>query len=107
MTDTTTPPGTAVRERGSAAQRPAAPVRPSRRTRARATAGSGRMAALLVSPTLLVLTIVVLYPTLMALHESLYGPKGLDPSTGFIRTTEPFVGLHNYAGILGAAGQRF
>ena len=82
------------------------PVR-GRRTRARATAGSGRMAALLVSPTLLVLTIVVLYPTVMALRESLYGPKGLDPRTGFIRSTEPFVGLKNYADIVGAAGDRF
>ncbi|MFF3914706.1 carbohydrate ABC transporter permease [Streptomyces sp. NPDC001852] len=77
------------------------------RARTRATAGTGRMAALLVSPTLLVLTIVVLYPTLMALRESLYGPKGLDPKTGFIRSTEPFVGLRNYADILGAAGDRF
>jgi multiple sugar transport system permease protein len=65
------------------------------------------MAALLVSPTLLVLTIVVLYPTVMALRESLYGAKGLDPSTGFIRSTEPFVGLRNYADIFGAAGDRF
>jgi multiple sugar transport system permease protein len=78
-----------------------------RRSAARATAGSGRMAALLVSPTLLVLSIVVLYPTLMALNESLYGTKGLDPKTGFISNTEPFVGLKNYADIFGAAGERF
>lgn len=74
---------------------------------ARATAGSGRLAALLVSPTLLVLSIVVIYPTLMALKESLYGPKGLDPATGFISDTEPFVALKNYADIFGAAGERF
>ncbi|MFE5894055.1 carbohydrate ABC transporter permease [Streptomyces sp. NPDC056462] len=74
---------------------------------ARATAGSGRMAALLVSPTLLVLSIVVIYPTLMALKESLYGPKGLDPATGFISATEPFVALKNYADIFGEAGDRF
>ncbi|MFF7310207.1 ABC transporter permease subunit [Streptomyces sp. NPDC008137] len=73
----------------------------------RATAGSGRLAALLVSPTLLVLTIVVLYPTLMALKGSLYGPKELDPRTGFISDTEPFVGLQNYAEIFGEAGARF
>ncbi|OIK07854.1 carbohydrate ABC transporter permease [Streptomyces monashensis] len=79
--------------------------RPRRRTRA--TAGSARMAALLVSPTLLVLSIVVLYPTLMALNESLYGPKGLDPKTGFISSSEPFVGLKNYADIFGAAADRF
>ncbi|MEU0074263.1 sugar ABC transporter permease [Streptomyces sp. NPDC006332] len=81
--------------------------RRTRKQRARATAGSGRMAALLVSPTLLVLTIVVLYPTLMALNGSLYGVKGLDPKTGFISDTEPFVGLRNYADIFGQAGDRF
>ncbi|GGW57105.1 ABC transporter permease [Streptomyces lucensis JCM 4490] len=107
MTDTTIPPGATVHERGSASLQPSPPVHRRRRTHVRATAGSGRMAALLVSPTILVLTVVVLYPTLMALHESLYGPKGLDPSTGFIRTREPFVGLHNYADIFGVAGQRF
>lgn len=107
MTDTTIPPGATLHERGGPSRHSAPPARTRRRTRARATAGSGRMAALLVSPTLLVLAVVVLYPTLMALHESLYGPKGLDPRTGFIRTTEPFVGLHNYADILGADGTRF
>lgn len=75
--------------------------------RGRATGGAGRLAALLVSPTLLVLTVVVLYPTLLALKESLYGPKGLDPRTGFISDAEPFVGLQNYAEIFGEAGARF
>lgn len=108
MTETRIPPETAATrpDAGSRAGRLPASVN-RRRGRARATAGSGRMAALLVSPTLLVLTIVVLYPTLMALKESLYGPKGLDPETGFIRTTEPFVGLKNYADVFGAAGDRF
>ncbi|MEV7687793.1 carbohydrate ABC transporter permease [Streptomyces bungoensis] len=106
MADTTLPPGTAPRARGGAPGTPAAPAASRRRAR-RATAGSARMAALLVSPTLLVLGVVVLYPTLMALRESLYGPKGLDPKTGFIRATEPFVGLRNYADVFGAAGDRF
>ncbi|MFJ9631938.1 carbohydrate ABC transporter permease [Streptomyces sp. NPDC101175] len=66
-----------------------------------------RAAALLVSPTLLVLSIVVLYPTIMALKESLYGVKGLDPKTGFISDSEPFVGLKNYADIFGDAGEQF
>lgn len=109
MVDTEIPPGTAADgpagAAGGRAGQPAAPVKGGRR--AWATAASGRTAALLVSPTLLVLTIVVLYPTIMALRESLYGPKGLDPKTGFITTTEPFVGLQNYADIFGAAGDRF
>ncbi|GAA1435303.1 sugar ABC transporter permease [Streptomyces thermospinosisporus] len=78
-----------------------------KRKGARATSGTARMAALLVSPTLLVLAVVVLYPTVMALHESLFGPKGLDPETGFISETEPFVGLRNYADIFGEAAERF
>ncbi|MFI6400698.1 carbohydrate ABC transporter permease [Streptomyces sp. NPDC050548] len=105
MADTKIPPGPATGEADRAAgSRSPVIGRPSR---ARATSGSGRMAALLVSPTLLVLTIVVLYPTVMALQESLYGTKGLDPKTGFISDTEPFVGLKNYADIFGAAGDRF
>lgn len=104
MTDIEIPPGAAADESHPPSRTPKAP---RSRSRARATSGAGRMAALLVSPTLLVLTIVVLYPTVMALRESLYGAKGLDPRTGFIRSTEPFVGLKNYADIFGAAGDRF
>jgi multiple sugar transport system permease protein len=109
MADTTTRPGPTARESGAAAARrpgrPPAP--PGLKGPRRATAGAGRMAALLVSPTLLVLTIVVIYPTLMALHESLYGVQGLDPKTGFINSTEPFVGLKNYTDIFTQAGGRF
>lgn len=103
MADTKTPPAFPVVERAPLAP----PGRRRTRRAARASSGSARMAALLVSPTLLVLTIVVLYPTLMALGESQYGPKGLDPETGFISATEPFVGLRNYADIFGDAGERF
>jgi multiple sugar transport system permease protein len=103
MTDIEIPPGSAAPE----SPRALPTTVKTRRTPSRATAGTGRMAALLVSPTLLVLTVVVLYPTVMALRESLYGPKGLDPRTGFIRGTEPFVGLRNYADILGSTGDRF
>ncbi|MEU2655780.1 sugar ABC transporter permease [Streptomyces sp. NPDC007325] len=110
MADTQNGAGAAGREAGAtagrAARRQAPPPRKGRRA-PRATTGAGRMAALLVSPTLLVLTIVVLYPTLMALDESLYGPQGLDPETGFISDTAPFVGLRNYTDIFTQAGDRF
>ncbi|MCF6525883.1 carbohydrate ABC transporter permease [Streptomyces sp. JJ36] len=90
---------------------PAAPARPAARSAARpgrrATAGAGRLAALLVSPTLLVLAVVILYPTLMALHSSFFGAKGVDPETGFVRETEPFVGLGNYSAILGDRADEF
>ncbi|MDG9709351.1 carbohydrate ABC transporter permease [Streptomyces sp. DH10] len=111
MAGTAIPPDTAPHAPGTAARRrpgrPPAPERPRRHPPSRATAGTGRLAALLVSPTLLVLTVVVLYPTLMALDESLYGPKGLDPKTGFISNSEPFVGLKNYTDIFTQAGGRF
>ncbi|WP_051797363.1 carbohydrate ABC transporter permease [Streptomyces sp. NRRL S-337] len=93
-------------------QNPAAPPAlslPARhpQRRARATSGSGRLAALLVSPTLLVLAVVVLYPTIVALKDSLFGTPGLNPKTGFVNETDPFVGLQNYGAIFGAAGARF
>ncbi|WP_078912541.1 carbohydrate ABC transporter permease [Streptomyces sp. NRRL S-646] len=72
-----------------------------------ATSGEGRIAALLVSPTLLVLAVVVLYPTIVALKDSFYGTPGLDPRTGFVRDHDPFVGADNYTVIFGAAGDRF
>lgn len=73
----------------------------------RATAGAGRMATLLVSPTIIVLVVVVLYPTLMAIHRSLFGAKGIDPETGFVQETEPFVGMGNYSAILGSHAAEF
>ncbi|MEU3294415.1 sugar ABC transporter permease [Streptomyces longwoodensis] len=106
MADTKVSTEAAVVQPGGRDGRPSVPA-VGRHGGRRATAGSERMAALLVSPTLLVLTVVVLYPTIMALRESLYGPKGLDPDTGFISSTEPFVGLQNYADVFGAAGERF
>lgn len=72
-----------------------------------ADSGEGRIAALLVSPTLLVLAVVVLYPTIVALKDSFYGTAGLDPRTGFVRDHDPFVGADNYTAIFGAAGDRF
>ena len=94
-------------------ERPAA--QPRRRNAGRAllgrrrtaTSGEGRIAALLVSPTLLVLAVVVLYPTIVALKDSFYGTPGLDPKTGFVRDHDPFVGADNYTAIFGAAGGRF
>ncbi|NUR00056.1 MAG: sugar ABC transporter permease [Streptomyces sp.] len=78
-----------------------------RERRRRATSGEGRLGALLVSPTLLVLAVVVLYPTIVALKDSFYGTPGLDPQTGFVRDHDPFVGADNYTAIFGAAGDRF
>ncbi|PRX50438.1 carbohydrate ABC transporter membrane protein 1 (CUT1 family) [Prauserella shujinwangii] len=79
---------------------------PDRARRGRADR-PGRKAALLLSPTFLVLALVVGYPLLAALRESLFrGGDELDES-GFIVTGERFVGLDNYTAVFGEASARF
>lgn len=65
------------------------------------------LALLLIAPTLLVLTIVIVVPVFQSLYQSLHGQPGLDPQTGFVNDTEPFVGLRNYADIFTGGGDRF
>jgi multiple sugar transport system permease protein len=87
-----------------------APPEPTRtRPRARVTGMSpGRLGALLVSPTILVLGLVVAYPMLAALRQSLYGEPGLNPETGFVSDEEPYIGLQNFtSAIVGPAAERF
>ena len=53
-----------------------------------------RFAAVLVSPTVLVLLLVIVYPGVVAaMIQSTYGAAGLDEETGFVSDSEPFVGL--------------
>ncbi|MFD9226082.1 carbohydrate ABC transporter permease [Streptomyces sp. NPDC060064] len=70
--------------------------------------GTNRLAALLISPTIAVLGLVVGYPVVAAVRESLYTKNsGLD-SSGFVRTGEQFVGLQHYSDLFqGEAGDRF
>ncbi|WP_231950725.1 carbohydrate ABC transporter permease [Allokutzneria albata] len=65
-------------------------------------ARAGRMAALLLSPTLLVLGLVVGYPLLAAVRESLYRSGDQLDADGFLQTGDRFVGLDNYADALGS-----
>ncbi len=66
------------------------------------------MAALLLSPTLLVLALVIVYPLISAVHQSLYRTEsGLD-ANGFVAEGESFVGLANYVDLfVGDSGERF
>jgi multiple sugar transport system permease protein len=68
----------------------------------------GRLALLLLTPTFLVLALVVLYPLISAIRESLYKKQdGLDES-GFVVEGNQFVGIQNYADIFsGDTGARF
>jgi multiple sugar transport system permease protein len=70
--------------------------------------GTGRLAAILLSPTLIVLALVVLYPILSALRESLYTSGTKLDANGFIVKGSTFVGLDNYTAIFkGDTGHRF
>lgn len=94
MTTTTTgPPPTEV----------AVPPRRNKTSREAA-----RLAALLLSPTAIVLGLVVLYPVLAALYRSLFQAGGVDPETGFVVEGDTFVGLDNYTAIFeGEIADRF
>ncbi|MFG2007202.1 carbohydrate ABC transporter permease [Spirillospora sp. NPDC048911] len=61
--------------------------------------GSGRMAALMLSPTLLVLALVVGYPVLAGFRESLYSRGQTLDADGFVVEGEKFVGVDNYTAI--------
>jgi multiple sugar transport system permease protein len=63
--------------------------------------GVGSLAALLISPTFLVIALVVGYPLIDALRLSLYQKNdGVDPVTGLVAQGDKFVGLKNYTDLL-------
>jgi multiple sugar transport system permease protein len=71
----------------------------ARRRRRGDVHGSGRLASALLSPTFIVLALVVAYPVVAALRESLYQRgQGLD-ANGFVVQGDTFVGLRNYTDI--------
>jgi len=70
--------------------------------------GTGKLAALLLSPTLIVLGLVVVFPIISALRTSLYKPGGVDPETGFVNEGDTYVGFDNYTAIFtGDTAERF
>lgn len=78
-----------------------APVRMQKRRKNPLSDGQGSLATLLVSPTMIVILVVVGIPILMSLRESLFrGFDGVDPETGMVRQGEQFVGFGNFAQIL-------
>src|SRR5436309_11677117 len=96
MTSTiTTPPSTTVAKVG----------KPSGGRRS----GVGRLALLLLSPTFIVLGLVVGYPLLDSLRLSFYQRnEGIDPNTGLIQQGNTFVGLKNFADMFtGETASRF
>lgn len=63
--------------------------------------GQGTLAAMLISPTMLVIGLVVGIPILMSIYQSFFLKSTLpDPKTGFISKSEKFVGLQNFTNAL-------
>lgn len=89
------------------AERPSKqPSKPKRHTSF--NEGTGRLAAILLSPTLIVLALVVVYPIISALRESLYTSGQQIDEEGFVVEGSQFVGLDNYTAIFsGETGERF
>lgn len=62
--------------------------------------GQGRLAAILLAPTLLVIFVMAGIPVVMSVREALFaGNTGVDPTTGLVAQGEKFVGLSNFAQI--------
>jgi trehalose/maltose transport system permease protein len=83
-------------------------TQPKKAKRSTDTRHQGRLAAYLLSPTMAVLAVVIGYPILAALYQSLFTQgTGLD-ANGFVIQGDQFVGAQNYTDIFsGDAGTRF
>ncbi|HLL62173.1 MAG TPA: sugar ABC transporter permease [Propionibacteriaceae bacterium] len=68
--------------------------------------GQGRLAWILLAPTLLVIIVVAGIPVLMSIRESVFQTsRGVDPTTGLIAGGESFVGLKNFTDIFAGQNQ--
>ncbi len=66
--------------------------------------GQGRLAWILLAPTLLVILVVAGIPVVLSIRESFFSNNtGVDPNTGMVATGETFSGLTNFTNIF--AGQ--
>lgn len=68
----------------------------------------GRLAIGLLSPTFVVLALVIVYPLISAIRESLYRKEGGLDESGFVVEGDKFVGIDNYTAIFsGEVADRF
>jgi multiple sugar transport system permease protein len=68
--------------------------------------GQGRLAWILLSPTLLIIIVVAGIPVLMSVRESFFQTNsGVDPTTGLVQGGERFTGLQNFTAIFTGANQ--
>jgi multiple sugar transport system permease protein len=75
-----------------------------RSARGRSMLDQSRTAALLLSPTFVVLALVIGYPLISAIRQSLYTQGQALDADGFVVSGSRFVGLHNYADALSGTG---
>lgn len=68
--------------------------------------GQGRLAWILLAPTLLVIFVVAGIPVVMSIRESFFQTNsGIDPNTGMVLGGDQFVGLRNFTDIFTGADQ--
>lgn len=68
--------------------------------------GQGRLAWILLAPTLLVIVLVAGLPVALSIRESFYrANQGVDPNTGLIAQGDTFVGLRNFTDIFTGQNQ--
>jgi multiple sugar transport system permease protein len=68
----------------------------------------GRLALMLLTPTFLVLALVILYPLIAAVRESLYRKEEGVDEAGFVVEGEKFVGIDNFTAMFtGDTAERF
>ncbi|GAA4106011.1 sugar ABC transporter permease [Actinomadura miaoliensis] len=84
------------------------PGRGRRRPRRRTGDGQGRLAALLLSPTFAVLAVVIAFPIVAAVWDSLHTTREELDADGLVVEAERFSGLDNYTALLtGPLSDRF
>ncbi|NYI70151.1 multiple sugar transport system permease protein [Naumannella cuiyingiana] len=91
----------------AAVDRSAAAKRPPHKTRRNALSdGQGRLAGLLLSPTMLVILFIVGIPILLSMRESVFRQlDAVDPRTGKVVGGDQFVGLGNYTDVFSNTAQ--
>jgi len=68
--------------------------------------GQGRLAWILLSPTLVIIIVVAGIPVLMSVREAFYQTNsGVDPTTGLVAGGESFVGLKNFTAVFTGQNQ--
>lgn len=68
--------------------------------------GQGRLAWMLLAPTLIIIILVAGVPVLMSIRESFFTTNsGVDPNTGMVAGGETFTGLKNFTDIFAGQNQ--